>query len=133
MKSSVTVSLAIILFAVSTLSALADTQYQKQIYQARDRVLPALIHIQPVVFDYLTGREKKLSVVGSGVIISTDGYAVTNYHVAGRAERIICTLHDREQIPAELIGGDPATDLAVIKLDISEYKGSLTAAKLFRK
>jgi serine protease Do len=132
MKSQFTISLAIILFAVSTLSALADTQYQKRIYQARDRVLPALIHIQPVVFDYLTGREKKLSVVGSGVIICTDGYAVTNYHVAGRAERIICTLHDREQVPAELIGGDPATDLAVIKLDIPEYKGRLVAAKLGR-
>lgn len=108
----------------------AQPDYQKEIYLARDRVLPALIHLQPVVTDFLTGREKKLPVVGSGVIISSEGFAVTNYHVAGRAERIICTLHDRVQVPATLIGGDPATDLAVIKLDLSEYKGRITAAKL---
>lgn len=108
----------------------AQSQYQKDIYAARDRVLPALIHIQPVVIDYLTGREKKHSVVGSGIIISADGYAVTNYHVAGRAERIICTLHDREQVPATLIGGDPATDVAVIKLDLSEYQGNIVPAVL---
>ncbi len=109
--------------------ASAVSQFQQDIYDARDKVTPALIHIQPVVIDYITGREKKHSVVGSGVIISEDGYAVTNYHVAGRAERIICTLDDREQVPAELIGGDPATDLAVIKLDLSEYRGSITPAK----
>jgi len=108
----------------------ARPTHQELIYQARDRVLPALIHIQPVVYDYATGREKKLSVVGSGVIITADGYAVTNYHVAGRAERIICTLHDREQVPAELVGGDPATDLAVIKLDLSEYSGKIVTAKI---
>jgi len=119
--------------AVVTLSAgplSAQSPYQQEIYKARDRVLPALIHIQPVVIDYLTGREKKHPVVGSGVIISPDGYAVTNYHVAGRAERIICTLHDREQVSARLIGGDPATDLAVIKLDLSEYRGKIIPAQL---
>jgi len=110
----------------------AESRYQQEIYQARDRVLPALIHIQPVIFDYLTGREKKQSVVGSGIIISIDGYAVTNYHVAGRAERIICTLHDREQVPATLVGGDPATDLAVVKLDLTEYDGRIIPATLGR-
>lgn len=111
-------------------SAWAQSSHQDAIYRARDRVLPALIHIQPVVMDYLTGREKKQSIVGSGVILSTDGYAVTNYHVAGRAERIICTLYDREQVPAVLIGGDPATDLAVIKLDLSGYSKKITPARL---
>ncbi|MCP4568106.1 MAG: PDZ domain-containing protein [FCB group bacterium] len=122
--------LNLLLVLILTVPAMAESPHQQQIYKARDRVLPALIHIQPVVFDYKTGREKKLSVVGSGVIISTEGYAVTNYHVAGRAERIICTLHDREQVPATLVGGDPATDLAVIKLDLSKYEGKLVAAKL---
>lgn len=122
-------------FFILSLAAVAtplygQSQYQEQIYRARDRVLPALIHIQPVVIDYLTGREKKHPVVGSGIILSADGYAVTNYHVAGKAERIICTLSDREQVPARLVGGDPATDLAVIKLDLAEYKGKLTPAVL---
>ncbi|MEZ5359970.1 MAG: trypsin-like peptidase domain-containing protein [Candidatus Zixiibacteriota bacterium] len=119
---------ALLICMVGAIPAAAISQYQQEIYTARDRVLPALIHIQPVVIDYITGREKKHSVVGSGVIFTEDGYAVTNYHVAGRAERIICTLHDREQVPATLVGGDPATDLAVIKLDLSEYTGKITPA-----
>jgi len=130
MKRVLTAFLIAVLSMTSMAASVAAESYQSRIYRARDRVLPALIHIQPVVIDYLTGREKKLSVVGSGVIISEDGYAVTNYHVAGRAERIICTLHDREQVPATLIGGDPATDLAVIKLDLAEYGGRIKAATL---
>jgi serine protease Do len=102
---------------------------QKDIYVARDKVLPALVHIQPVITDYQTGKMRKHSVVGSGVIFRKDGYAVTNFHVAGKAERIICTLYDKEQIKAELIGGDPLTDIAVIKLDLADYKGTLTVAE----
>ncbi|MCK5126395.1 MAG: trypsin-like peptidase domain-containing protein [candidate division Zixibacteria bacterium] len=124
----VCISVTLLICLLLPFPVFAVSPYQQEIYSARDRVLPALIHIQPVVIDYITGREKKHSVVGSGIIISADGYAVTNYHVAGRAERIICTLHDREQVPAVLIGGDPATDLAVIKLDLSEYSGKLDPA-----
>ena len=118
----------VLIFIGTAMLAGAQSQYEKEIYRARDRVLPALIHIQPVVYDYMTGREKKHPLVGSGVIISSEGYAVTAYHVAGKAERIICTLHDREQVPAVLVGGDPATDLAVIKLDLTGYSGTIIPA-----
>jgi len=101
---------------------------QEDIYKARDKILPALVHIQPVITDYRTGKLRKQSVIGSGVIYSEDGYVVTNYHVAGKAERIICTLFDKEQVKADLIGGDPLTDLAVIKLDLSEYNGTIVKA-----
>lgn len=101
---------------------------QKEIYSARDKVLPALVHIQPVITDYRTGKIVKQSIVGSGVIFHKDGYVVTNYHVAGKAEKIICTLYDKEQVKAELVGGDPMTDIAIIKLDLSEYKGKLNVA-----
>jgi serine protease Do len=102
---------------------------QQDIYSARDKVMPALVHIQPVITDYRTGKMRKQSVVGSGVIFHEDGYVVTNYHVAGKAERIICTLYDREQVKAELIGGDPLTDVAVIKLDLSKYEGKIEVAE----
>ena len=69
---------------------------QASIYKARDEVLPALVHIQPVVKDYNTGELKKQAIVGSGVIFHPDGYVVTNYHVAGKSVRIICTLFDKE-------------------------------------
>ena len=105
------------------------TTYQEQVYHARDLVLPALIHIQPVVEDYHTGELKKQAVVGSGVIFHPDGYVVTNYHVAGKARRIICTLSDREQLSADYIGGDPSTDIAVLKLRLEDYHGQIRVAE----
>ena len=130
MKTTV-VSTGVLLALVLCASPRAQTSnpYQEAIYRARDRVLPALVHIQPVIKDFRTGQLKKQEVVGSGVIFHPDGYVVTNYHVAGKAERIICTLSDREQVPAVYIGGDPPTDVAVIKLDLSEYTGTLVVAE----
>ncbi|MCB2230823.1 trypsin-like peptidase domain-containing protein [bacterium] len=102
---------------------------QEKIYRARDRVYPALVHIQPVVKDYNTGELKKQAVIGSGVIFHPDGYVVTNYHVAGKAARIICTLWDKEQVQAEYVGGDPPTDIAVIKLDLSNHPDGIPVAE----
>ncbi len=108
------------------LAAAAGSDVQDQVFKARDRVLPALVHIQPVIKNYDTGELEKQSVVGSGVIFHPDGYVVTNYHVAGKAERILCTLFDKEVMTAEYIGGDPLTDVAVIKLNLTDYKGKIT-------
>lgn len=55
--------------------------------------------------------------LGSGVIISPDGYIVTNNHVIDGAIDIRVTMSNREVYPAKLIGADPLTDLAVIKID----------------
>ena len=123
------ICIALILMLSSQANAQTGT-HQEQIYAARDRVMPALVHIQPVIKDYRTGELKKQSVVGSGVIFHADGYVVTNYHVAGKSERIICTLADKEQVPATFVGGDPPTDLAVLKLDLESYEGTLSVAKL---
>lgn len=91
--------------------------------------MPALVHIQPVIKNYNTGELEKKAVVGSGVIFHPEGYVVTNYHVAGKAERIICTLYDKEQVTAELVGGDPMTDIAVIKLNLEEYPHQVPVAE----
>ena len=54
---------------------------------------------------------------GSGVIISNDGYIVTNNHVVDGASKIIVTLNDDKSYTAKVIGTDPNTDLAVLKID----------------
>ena len=54
---------------------------------------------------------------GSGVIIRTDGYIVTNNHVVDGASEIMVTLNNRRNYPATLVGTDPNTDLALLKID----------------
>jgi serine protease Do len=58
--------------------------------------------------------------VGSGVIISPDGYIVTNNHVVDDATQIRVTLNDRRVLPAKVVGTDKLTDLAVIKVNASD-------------
>ncbi len=60
---------------------------------------------------------KKPSSLGSGFIISSDGYIVTNYHVIDKAEKIIILLSDEQNLEAKLIGFDNRTDLALLKVE----------------
>lgn len=88
--------------------------------RAIDGVKPSLVRIQVVSTRYRQGREIKRQSVGSGVIITSEGHLVTNHHVAGHGIRFFCTLADLENIEAELVGTDPLTDIAVLKLKPDE-------------
>jgi len=89
---------------------------RSQVDTAIARVRPALVRIRVVSTEFSDGREIKQQSVGSGAIITKDGYIVTNHHVAGHAARMFCTLWNREEVEAELIGTDAMTDISVIKL-----------------
>jgi serine protease Do len=89
---------------------------QQSIDTVVTQVKPALVRIYVVSTEYWEGREMKERSSGSGVIISPEGYVITNHHVVGHATRLICTLSNREEVEAELIGTDPLTDIAIIKL-----------------
>ena len=89
---------------------------RQSIEQAIAKVKPALVRIHVVTVDYQEGREMKFDASGSGVIVTKEGHVVTNHHVAGHAARVFCTLTTKEEIEADVIGVDPLTDLAVVKL-----------------
>ena len=64
--------------------------------------------------------------LGSGFIVSEDGYVLTNNHVVDGADEIVVRLHDRRQFVAELVGKDARSDVAVLKIDAA----GLPAAKI---
>ena len=63
------------------------------------------------------GMQREAEAGGSGVIISEDGYIVTNNHVVNNATKLRVTLHDGRAYDAKVIGTDPATDVALIKIE----------------
>jgi serine protease Do len=87
-----------------------------EVQAALAKVAPSLVRIHVVSVDFQDGRELKREASGSGTIITPDGLVITNHHVAGRTRAITCTLANREEIPAELVGTDPLSDIAVLRL-----------------
>ncbi len=72
-------------------------------------------------------RQYQRQGAGSGVIISDDGYILTNNHVVEGAEELSVTLNDKNEYKAKIVGRDPKTDLAVLKIEVD---GKLPAATL---
>ena len=113
---------------------LADTDYPDFTYAAESAV-EAVVYVEVTVqrrqqyqnidpffrfffgdeYGYPQSREQKGS--GSGVIIRPDGYIVTNNHVVDGATQIQVTLNNNQQYDATVVGTDPATDVAIIKVD----------------
>jgi serine protease Do len=105
------------LFVLAVLSAQSPSPTsQSAVEAAIARVGPSLVRIHVVMVDHAAGREIKREAAGSGTIMSPDGFVLTNHHVAGRTRSITCTLANREEVPADLVGTDPLSDLAVLKL-----------------
>ena len=103
---------------------------QSLIGAARDGVFPSLVNIQVIAVTYSGGVERKYGGFGSGTIISKDGYVLTNQHVTSHGRRFLCTLSDRREVPARLVGADPLADLAVLQLELSaEEKRNLPVAR----
>jgi S1-C subfamily serine protease len=78
------------------------------------KVEPAVVRINVTVNGGFSGTEQG---VGTGFIISSDGYIVTNAHVAGDASTIQVQLHNGRVVPGRLVGASTQNDLAVVKID----------------
>jgi len=94
---------------------------------AAEKVMPAVVNVTSIsrfkprsrreeVYMELFGRPRDNQSTGSGVIIGKQGYIVTNNHVIEGATEIEVTLYDKRKYKAELVGTDPSTDLAVLKI-----------------
>ena len=80
---------------------------------------PRAQNIDPMWRRFL-GIPPRVASYGSGFIIRPDGYIITNNHVIEGGDRIMVSLSDERSFRAELIGGDPQTDLAVLKIDVPD-------------
>ncbi len=83
-----------------------------------EEVMPAVVGVSRQVYVDRFGEERlEPAESGSGVLISTDGYIITNHHVIENADNISILLPDRGRYEAELVGEDVLTDLALLKID----------------
>ncbi len=101
----------------------------EQIAAARDSVFPALVHINVISVSHYGGKESKHRSAGSGTLISTEGYVLTNAHVTEDGVTYFCTLADKRRVPAKLVAEDPFTDLAVLKIAPADLEPSAKSIK----
>jgi len=103
--------------------------YSRTITSVVGQVAEAVVHIQVQkrTIDPRTREKHLMPGSGSGFIISTDGFVVTNNHVIEQAEDIKVSLADGRTVAAELKGADPSTDIAVLKIDGTGLKALVFA------
>ena len=92
----------------------------ERVLDVTNRVFPAVVALDVAQEVYRDGKRTLQRGTGSGVIFNSEGYILTNYHVAGRAAEIYATLANKERVRATLIGDDHWTDIAIVRLDMDE-------------
>ncbi|KUO62334.1 trypsin [bacterium BRH_c32] len=125
----------------------AAAAFNNAFVNVAEKVTPSIVQITVVTkvkndlpegfhffFPFRDDVPKEQQGGGSGIIISNDGYILTNNHVVEDAKQVTVTLHDKREIDATVVGTDPLTDLAVIKVDASNlnaaYLGDSDAIKV---
>jgi Do/DeqQ family serine protease len=104
--------------AISSVTNISSTQIVRTPNSpfANDPFFRFFFNDQDDAFGY---RERRAQSLGSGVIVSSDGYVLTNNHVVDQGVEVTVTMPDQRELRAKVIGTDPATDIAVLKIEAS--------------
>ncbi|MBA7696682.1 hypothetical protein ES703_105333 [subsurface metagenome] len=106
-------------------SELLLEEFDKAINEVVEGITPSVVNIRVTIkVQDIFGQLQEEEGIGSGVIYTEDGYIITNNHVAGGAEELLVTLYDGSEYPAELVGADENTDVAVIKIETDGLKAA---------
>jgi S1-C subfamily serine protease len=100
--------------------------YSKAVIQAADKISPAVVNVEVTPRGSLSSAPSQAQphATGSGFIFTPDGYILTNSHVVHGAGRIDVTVSDGRRMRADLIGDDPETDLAVLRISASDLSAA---------
>ncbi|HBZ00594.1 MAG TPA: serine protease Do [candidate division Zixibacteria bacterium] len=116
-----------------------DTSRRNAIVLAAEKIGPAVVSLSVIqtrntpmygsdIWDlFMPPQARQVMSLGSGVIINSKGYVLTNDHVVDGAQEIRVTLENGEEYPGRLVGADPVTDLAVVKImsDTTKFKNAI--------
>lgn len=114
----------------SNVTGLSATGEALDFVLAAENTLNAVVHVKNVTIssgqmtlqDLFMGRSTPRAQLGtgSGVIVNADGYIITNNHVINNATELSVTLNNNKTYKAEIVGSDPKTDIALLKIDANE-------------
>ncbi len=123
LSRAVFVSLIVVLFLTPISMAQASTEDEQNNIEVYEAAAPGVVNITTISVE----RDFFFNIVprqgaGSGAIINSEGYILTNYHVIQDSRRLEVTLADGSKWQGKLVGTDPDNDLAVIKIDAPSHK-----------
>jgi serine protease Do len=109
---------------------LTRLDFRHVVRKAKDKVFPAVVYIKCIREGHEQGKRVTQEVSGSGVIVSAEGEALTNWHVVDKAVEIRCLLYDGRAMDAKRVGADKDTDLALLQLKVPPDAGPLSFAAM---